>query len=123
MAPAPARPSSVATARCVRDRRNPPIRRRSSVTDTHSAFIFHEASGRRWRRLRRGAQFAAVVLTVALLLALLSVVRKPELPPVTVTIGNYLPHMPKARPLLHPTTNLQTRDASPGIFDRPARAA
>jgi len=80
------------------------------VTDTPPIFVFQEASGRRWRRLCRAGQLTIVVFSVALTLVLLSVVRKPELPPVTVAEAEHVPNMLQARPLLRPAPNSQTRN-------------
>src|SRR3989442_14302312 len=69
------------------------------MTNHASRFIFHEPSGRRWRRLRRSGLIAGILIAAATALSMASILISPQLPVVNVANVADLPHLMRARPV------------------------
>ena len=116
------------------------------MADHHRSFVFHDPSGKRWKRFRRGLQTAAVFLGLFTVLLVLSMWISPQipalgLPPVehvpdfaevpTIIRGEKLARNAPFRmrraahnikyvrspsPVLHPKTAARVRTNSPIVF-------
>jgi hypothetical protein len=93
------------------------------MTNHASRFIFHEPSGRRWRRLRRSGLIAGILIASATALSMASILISPQLPVVDVADVADLPHLMRARPVPHyAVTQASTLADLPNgaLTDRPA---
>jgi cellulose synthase/poly-beta-1,6-N-acetylglucosamine synthase-like glycosyltransferase/peptidoglycan/xylan/chitin deacetylase (PgdA/CDA1 family)/spore germination protein YaaH len=59
----------------------------------HRAFVFHDPTGKRWQRFRRGLQTGAIFLGIIVVLFLLSVLASPQIPALGLPPVEHLPNL------------------------------
>ena len=121
---------------------NPP----PSVPDTHRSFVFHDPSGKRWQRFRRGLQTCAIFFGILLVLFVLSMAINPQIPALGLPPVEHIPdlrevpaiirgerpmrnvpfklrkaagnikYVRSASPVLHPKTAARVQTNSPVVF-------
>jgi cellulose synthase/poly-beta-1,6-N-acetylglucosamine synthase-like glycosyltransferase/peptidoglycan/xylan/chitin deacetylase (PgdA/CDA1 family)/spore germination protein YaaH len=63
------------------------------VPDTHPAFVFHDPSGKRWLRFRRGLQTGAIFLGILAVLLVLSMAVNPQIPALGLPPVDHIPNL------------------------------
>jgi peptidoglycan-N-acetylglucosamine deacetylase len=93
---------------------------RSEISGARERFVFHDASGRRWTRVRRGLQLASLALVLGGSLFLLSLETNPRLPDAEAPTRN-LPSEASAVPRALGAAQPEAPDASPPGSESPRR--
>jgi len=116
------------------------------VPDTHRSFVFHDPSGKRWRRFRRSLQTGAIFFGILLVLFVLSMAINPQIPALGLPPVEHIPdlrevpaiirgerpmrnvpfklrraardikYVRSASPVLHPKTAARVATNSPIVF-------
>jgi cellulose synthase/poly-beta-1,6-N-acetylglucosamine synthase-like glycosyltransferase/peptidoglycan/xylan/chitin deacetylase (PgdA/CDA1 family)/spore germination protein YaaH len=116
------------------------------VPDTHRSFVFHDPSGKRWQRFRRGLQTGAIFFGILLVLFVLSMAINPQIPALGLPPVEHIPdlgevpaiirgerpmrnvpfklrkaagnikYVRSASPVLHPKTAARVQTNSPIVF-------
>jgi len=63
------------------------------VPDAHRSFVFHDPSGKRWRRFRRSLQTGAIFFGILLVLFTLSVAINPQIPALGLPPVEHIPDL------------------------------
>ncbi len=63
------------------------------MPDNHRAFVFHDPSGKRWLRFRRGLQTGAIFLGILLVLIVLSMAVNPQIPALGLPPVDHIPNL------------------------------
>ncbi len=105
------------------------------MPDSHHSFVFHDPSGKRWRRFLRGLQTSAIFLGLLVVLFLLSMAVNPQIPSLGLPPVEHIPDLAEVpaiirgeRPLRNVPFKLRNaarnikyvRSASPVLRPRPA---
>ncbi len=61
------------------------------MPDTPRSFVFHDPTGKRWRRFRRGLQTGALFLGILLVLFVLSMAISPQIPALGLPPVEHIP--------------------------------
>ncbi len=116
------------------------------MPDKHRSFVFHDPSGKRWRRFQRGLQTGGIFLGILAVLFLLSVAVNPQIPSLGLPPVEHMPDLGEVpaiirgdrpirnvpfklrkaarnikyvrspSPVLHPKTAARVRTNSPVVF-------
>jgi hypothetical protein len=116
------------------------------VPENQRAFVFHDPSGKRWRRFRRSLQTGAIFFGILLVLFVLSMAINPQIPALGLPPVEHIPtlddvpaiirgehpirnvpfklrkaarnikYVRSASPVLHPKTAARVRTNSPVVF-------
>jgi peptidoglycan-N-acetylglucosamine deacetylase len=116
------------------------------VPDTHRSFVFHDPTGKRWQRFRRGLQTGAIFFGILLVLFVLSMAINPQIPALGLPPVEHIPDLAEvpaiirgerpmrnvpfklrkaarnikyvrsASPVLHPKTAARVQTNSPIVF-------
>ena len=63
------------------------------MPDTHRSFVFHDPTGKRWLRFRRGLQTGAIFFGILLILFLLSIAINPQIPALGLPPVEHIPDL------------------------------
>ena len=63
------------------------------MPDTHRSFVFHDRSGKRWQRFRRGLQTCAIFFGILLVLLVLSMAINPQIPALGLPPVEHIPDL------------------------------
>ena len=63
------------------------------MSQTQRSFVFHDPSGKRWQRFRRGLQTAAIFLGILVFLFVLSMAINPQIPALGLPPVEHLPNL------------------------------
>ena len=63
------------------------------MPDNHRSFVFHDPSGKRWQRFRRGLQTCAIFFGILLVLFVLSMAINPQIPALGLPPVEHIPDL------------------------------